>query len=76
MTNMSYYRFRNTSNDLRDCLDVLDAMVEQDGEDASALGREEAGAALSLISLAELISENIASDGELLVTLRKAAKRD
>lgn len=75
MANMSYCRFQNTSKDLKECLDVLDAMVEQDGEDVASLSEEEAGAALSLIAYAELISENIVTDGEFMVALRKAAKR-
>ena len=37
MSNMSYCRFQNTSNDLQDCIDALDNYVEDTLEDEDGL---------------------------------------
>lgn len=54
MSNMSYCRFRNTLDDLRDCADVIN--------DTSDLSHEEAQARRSLIQLCRDIVEE--TDGE------------
>lgn len=56
MSNMSYCRFENTYNDLRDCLDALDnSSVEELEEHASEYGRHYIR---KLIKLCIRISDN------------------
>ena len=53
--NMSYCRFQNTLGDLRDCVNVLEALSSGDAE--YALSDEEKEAARSLIMLCKQIAE-------------------
>lgn len=48
MANMSYCRFTNTANDLRDCVEQMD--------DPEALSKEEAAARLRIIRMAVQIA--------------------
>lgn len=54
MSNMSYCRFRNTAQDLRDCKDVLEEGVDFMKKD---LDNEEMYAAIEIIEMAREISE-------------------
>lgn len=67
MSNMSYCRFENTSNDLVDCLDALKAMIENKQRE-DHLGREELRAAKTMATLCleyvELLAEHAGKDLE------------
>lgn len=68
MSNMSYCRFRNTVNDLRDCADALEAVLSCDIEDGDgALSDDELDAAKRLVAMCArvvmLATEQIAVDG-------------
>ena len=54
MANMSYCRFRNTANDLDDCLDALANMEDFRKE----LPPEELRAALNLIKLCRMLADD------------------
>jgi hypothetical protein len=60
MSNLSYCRFRNTLDDLRDCEDKLDEI----GGDLSELSKEEAQAAKSLIAICRDIANNFGGGNE------------
>lgn len=48
--NMSYCRFQNTLNDLRDCANVIEAKVSGDREEGD-LSRDERQALVSMVEL-------------------------
>lgn len=53
MSNMSYCRFQNTLNDLRDCYNA----IEEGEADDSELSREELEAKTALLMLCEKFSD-------------------
>lgn len=55
MSNMSYCRFRNTLQDLRDCKEAMSDMTENDTMDT--LSPEEYAAMKALVRMAEEIKE-------------------
>jgi hypothetical protein len=63
MSNMSYCRFQNTTQDLQDCIDAVDTMINNKGkdEDGETLSRNEENAMLEMIQQAKHFSE-IASE--------------
>ena len=63
MSNMSYCRFQNTTQDLQDCIDAVDTMINNKGkdEDGETLSRNEENAMLEMIEQAKHFSE-IASE--------------
>tara|TARA_B110000483_G_scaffold157642_1_gene187122 strand:- start:5637 stop:5855 length:219 start_codon:yes stop_codon:yes gene_type:complete len=63
MSNMSYCRFQNTTQDLQDCIDAVDTMINNKGkdEDGETLSRNEENAMLEMIQQAKYFSE-IASE--------------
>lgn len=54
MANMSYCRFQNTLQDLRDCLDALNEMSDFEKE----LSEEEAAAAKRLLKLCRSMADD------------------
>tara|TARA_R110002153_G_scaffold269659_2_gene435394 strand:+ start:193 stop:402 length:210 start_codon:yes stop_codon:yes gene_type:complete len=60
---MSYCRFQNTTQDLQDCIDAVDTMINNKGkdEDGETLSRNEENAMLEMIQQAKYFSE-IASE--------------
>ena len=58
MSNMSYCRFRNTLNDLRDCKEALDDAQNMDEEDLPQKGSEEHWAMLRLIEVCQEIVDS------------------
>lgn len=66
MTNMSYCRFRNTLNDLRDCEDYFDTPIYDPLEkDQEYLSADEFQAKEQLIELCRRIAENHPEDEEV-----------
>tara|TARA_R110001606_G_scaffold163394_1_gene307580 strand:- start:462 stop:680 length:219 start_codon:yes stop_codon:yes gene_type:complete len=63
MSNMSYCRFQNTTQDLQDCIDAVDTMINNKGkdEDGETLSRNEENAMIEMIEQAKYFSE-IASE--------------
>jgi|TARA_R110000772_G_scaffold255593_1_gene371826 hypothetical protein len=63
MSNMSYCRFQNTTQDLQDCIDAVDTMINNKGkdEDGETLSRNEENAMIEMIQQAKYFSE-IASE--------------
>ena len=59
MSNMSYCRFRNTTQDLQDCIDAIDQMTNNDGCDEfnEHLSREEKRAMIDMIEQARYYAE-------------------
>jgi len=54
MSNMSYCRFQNTENDLRDCFETFDKLIAEHGSLEKAiksLSRDEQSAARKLVDL-------------------------
>jgi len=70
MPNMSYCRFNNTLNDLRDCENAL--------EEEEAMSRVERSKALFLIDVCKRISKNYEgdSDEEILNSFKKDEDED
>ena len=64
MSNMSYYRFENTLNDLRDCEDALQELVDRDAE---KLSQYELPAAKELAACCLRIVLMLAEEGGLNV---------
>jgi hypothetical protein len=63
MSNMSYCRFENTSNDLRDCKDALSEMV--DGEHGKLSDRELQAAkhlAATCLEILTMLADNMPYD--------------
>tara|TARA_R110000787_G_scaffold43101_1_gene105729 strand:+ start:367 stop:576 length:210 start_codon:yes stop_codon:yes gene_type:complete len=60
---MSYCRFQNTTQDLQDCIDAVDTMINNKGkdEDGETLSRNEENAMIEMIQQAKYFSE-IASE--------------
>lgn len=50
---MSYCRFQNTSNDLKDCIEAINNMQEQEVKPKEALSKEEYRAFIRLLQQAE-----------------------
>lgn len=65
MGNMSYCRFRNTLQDLRDCMDAMD-----EGDD-KPLSKEENAARYRLVMVCQTIADNYIDDDTLLPTFPK-----
>ena len=63
MSNMSYCRFQNTTQDLQDCIDAVDTMINNKGKDENGetLSRNEENAMIEMIQQAKYFSE-IASE--------------
>ena len=63
MSNMSYCRVQNTTQDLQDCIDAVDTMINNKGkdEDGETLSRNEENAMIEMIQQAKYFSE-IASE--------------
>ena len=63
MSNMSYCRFQNTTQDLQDCIDAVDTMINNKGKDENGetLSRNEENAMIEMIEQAKHFSE-IASE--------------
>lgn len=63
MSNMSYCRFQNTTQDLQDCIDAVEQLINTNGfdEDGDTLSRNEENAMLEMIEQAKHFSE-IASE--------------
>ena len=59
MSNMSYCRFRNTTQDLQDCIDAVDQMTNNDGCDEynEHLSHEEKRAMIEMIEQARYYAE-------------------
>jgi len=75
MSNMSYCRFENTANDLRDCEEALEEMIN----DPSACGpvnRYEMDAAPRLFSSAAAILQMLADTLGATITLTNADGQD
>lgn len=55
MSNMSYCRFENTSRDLRDCLDAIEELINNNGVDeyGEKLSKTEYYAMLEIAEIAE-----------------------
>ena len=55
MSNMSYCRFENTSHDLRDCLEAMQELIDNNGVDeyGDALSKTELNAMHNMRSMAE-----------------------
>ncbi len=55
MSNMSYCRFENTSNDLQDCLEAMQELIDNNGvdEDGDTLSKREINAMHNMRSMAE-----------------------
>jgi hypothetical protein len=49
MSNMSYCRFQNTVQDLRDCRDALEVLLNSGDDEDAALSEREREAAISLV---------------------------
>lgn len=61
MSNMSYCKFRNTANDLRDCQDTISDMCASNAE---SLSKEELNALKNLVRSCQRILEELNSFGE------------
>lgn len=55
MSNMSYCRFENTSNDLRDCLEAMQELIDNNGVDeyGDVLSQTELNAMHNMMPMAE-----------------------
>ncbi len=55
MSNMSYCRFENTSNDLQDCLEAMQELIDNNGvdEDGDTLSKREINAMHNMRPMAE-----------------------
>jgi hypothetical protein len=54
MSNMSYCRFQNTLDDMRDCLDALSEM-----DDLSELSVDERNAAIRMVEVAQGLADDL-----------------
>lgn len=70
MSNMSYCRFRNTSRDLIDCKEALEALLNGSSEEGP-LSEDELHAAVKLIStccsIVALVAEHLDIDADALL---------
>lgn len=59
MSNMSHCRFQNTTQDLQDCIDALDTMLNNNGkdEDGETLSKNEENAMIDMIEQASYFVE-------------------
>jgi len=69
MSNMSYCRFENTLNDLRDC---AYAIGEWDGEESGELSSSEKSALENMV----IVMEGIISDGDIIEEMLNFDRND
>tara|TARA_R110001632_G_scaffold52435_4_gene130049 strand:- start:135 stop:374 length:240 start_codon:yes stop_codon:yes gene_type:complete len=68
MSNMSYCRFQNTTQDLQDCIDAVEQLINTNGfdEDGDTLSRRESEAMHEMIEQAAYYSQRAEELAEMI----------